>query len=291
MIDKIKNNYRFDNSIDENGKEKHLHQIFKDNEWKNLKGNTTVLKVISKPLTWWASGLACSEFGWIKELKGWDQKPTPEQVEQNKIERLTTAEKALTDIKLLDVESYLKKLDKAYKAHSVRLDKSADTGVEMHESLENYAKYCIKNNEGIPQDFPQYKLPQTKIFADWAIKNVKRFIISEGHSFHEELWVGGIGDLIYEDNEGKFVMFDFKSSKEVYMSQFLQNAGMNIMISENGVLDAEGNLIYKLERPIDYYGVFPFGAKNPEPKFYYNPDFAKEVYKSAVILDKFINLK
>lgn len=289
-MENIKNRYKFDNSINEKtGKENHLHTL----DEKPLIGNTTALKVIAKPLTWWASGLAVSEFGWIKELTAYSKpKPTEENIRDNKIKRLESAEKAHREIIGLNAEDFIKKLDKAYKAHSVKLDKTADDGTDLHSELENYVKLMITDQAGKPCKITDgHKNPKVEIFIQWALKNVKRFIISEGYSYSEKLWVGGIGDLVYEDIKGELVIMDFKSSKEVYTNQFLQNAGLDIMINENGVLDAEGNLIYKLEKPISYYGIFPFGMENPEPSFYYNPEEMKKGYEAVVVLHKLLNIK
>lgn len=281
------NKYKFDNSIDnQTGKQKHLHTL----NGQPLYGNTSVLNVISKPLTWWASGLAVAELGWQKELNAWSKpKPTKEDIERNKIERLAKAEIGLQTISKLNSEDYLKLLDKAYKAHSVKLDRSADAGIDMHEALELYSNYCIENNNGIPMLFQKYKFIQVEIFAKWAEKNVKRFIAVEGYCYSEKLWTGGIFDCLYEDSEGKFVMLDFKSSKEAYLSHFIQDAALDIEVSENGILDTEGNLIYQLEKPISYYAVLPFGAENPEPQFYYDLVGAKKGFEAALTLHKLMS--
>jgi hypothetical protein len=65
-----KNKYRF-LEIDENGQECHLHQLWSERkqDWENLTGTTTVLEVLGKPLTWWASGLAVKEFSGIEDCK------------------------------------------------------------------------------------------------------------------------------------------------------------------------------------------------------------------------------
>lgn len=128
-----------------------------------------------------------------------------------------------------------------------------------------------------------------KIFADWAVKNVKRFIASEAYCYSEALWTGGIVDLVYEDVSGKLVIMDFKSSKDAYLSQFFQDAGYDIALSENGVLDKDGNLICKLERSADAYAVFPFGMEQPEPQFHYDTKGAQEGFKAAVVLHRLLN--
>lgn len=278
--------YKFDDSLDQKGKKKHLHTL----DGKPLIGTTTALKVIAKVLTWWASGLAVAEFGWLKKLD--TRKNTKEEVGKNAADRLARAEEYQKKIAALSPEEYLKLLDKGYAAHANNLDKSADKGTDMHKELENYARACIEKNNGNPDyrakpDFEEFE--QVKIFRNWAMKNVKRFIAVEGHGYSEILWVGCIFDVLYEDMEGQLVILDHKSSKEVYMSQFLQCAGNDIQISENGVLDKDGRLVYQLEKPIEYYAVFPFGAENPEPEFYYDTEEAKEGFKAALKLNSIVN--
>lgn len=262
------NRYKF---IDE--RKEHLHTL----DGKPLKGTTTVLSVLAKVLTWWASGLAVGEFGWTN----------PKEVSGD--ERMVVATTRHAEIKELNPDEYLALLDKAYKAHSVRLSKTADAGTDMHSELEKYVKWCISNNDGIPTIAEGSAIPQVKIFADWAIKNVVKFLAAEGHGYNERLWVGGKFDLLYEDKENRLVVMDFKSKKEAYMSDFFQCAGNDLQISESGVLDKDGNELLKLQRSVAYYGIFPFGMKNPEPQFHFDVDGAKRGFEYCVGLHKLIN--
>ena len=281
------NRYKFDDSLDEKGKQKHIHTL----DDKPLKGNTTVLKELAKTLTWWASGLAVAEFGWVKELKPWDKpKPTKEAVEENKSKRLAQAANALLSVKELNPEQYLAKLDKAYKAHVEKLDKSADAGTDLHSILENYCKLMIQDQAGVPKLMNGYEHKAVEIFAEWSVKNVKRFLASEGHGYNEDLWIGGILDLLYEDKDGKLVILDFKSAKEAYMSHFFQCGACDLEISHSGVLDKDGNVLFDLKgRKVDYYAVLPFGMENPEPQFYYDTDSAKRGFEATLTINKIIN--
>lgn len=263
-----KNRYKFIES-------EHLHTL----DGRPLIGTSTALKVLAKPLTWWASGLAVAELGWMN----------PKKVDQNT--RIENVRPYLEKIKGYDPVEYLRLLDKAYKAHATILDKSAEEGTDMHAELEKYVRWCIGNHEGkIPKSM-QYlsEYPAVQIFMKWAKENVEEFLISEGHCYSETLWTGGIVDLLYKDKKGMLVVLDFKSSKEAYLSQFFQDAGYDIAISESGILDAEGNLLYKPERSVDYYGVFPFGMENPEPKFHFDTEGAREGFIASVKLHKLIN--
>lgn len=136
------NRYKFLNENDE-----HLHTL----DGKPLIGTSTALKVLAKPLTWWAAGLAVAELGWVKEVKTWDKpKPTKEDIEKNKIARLLAAELGLEKIKNMDPKEFLALLDIAYKAHSTNLKKTAGAGTDLHLELSNYVLRCIKENGGKP---------------------------------------------------------------------------------------------------------------------------------------------
>src|SRR3990167_5668757 len=110
MMEKI---YRFN-------KQEHVHELFKDGEWRALTGTSSVGSVLSKPLTWWAAGLAVKELGWTNPK------------ETNKDDRLNTATSVKEEIDQMNGEEYLALLDRAYKAHSVKLKDSAEEGVDRH---------------------------------------------------------------------------------------------------------------------------------------------------------------
>src|ERR1700691_4018829 len=119
--------YRFINE-----KREHLHTL----DGKPLVGTSTVTKVIAKPLTWWASGLAVGQLGWVKKLDPRDA--TAEEIEANSKLRMSMAIDQLDAYKTMFAPDYIKLLDKAYRAHADSLDKSADKGTDMHAELEGY---------------------------------------------------------------------------------------------------------------------------------------------------------
>jgi len=239
-------------------KKQHIHTI----DDKPLCGTSTVVGVIAKPLTWWASGLAVSKLGWLDPKKN-----TPEA-------RRIAVEARLAQIMEMSPEDYQNLLDEAYKAHSTKLKDSATAGTDLHEVLEHFVKTKeVKDEKIIP-------------FVIWANENVKRWLWSEAHCYSKELWVGGISDVGAELNDGSYVIIDFKSSKDAYQSQFIQCAGYDLQISENGWLDSNGEVLGKLDKPISQYIIVPFGAEKIEPKIRFNVEELKKGFVSAVILYK-----
>ena len=238
------NKYRF---FDED--KKHLHQLWSERkeDWENLTGCTSILDVLGKTLTWWAAELSAVEC-----LEVGEKIPTIR-------EEYTLA--ATSDNKSLAIRELEKKyplFKKARYAHSVRLDKTADAGTDLHEKLERYVKLCLISSDGKPlASAPSEKVAD---FSDWAIKNVKRFLWSEIHCFDELLFVGGITDAGAELNDGTYAIIDFKSAKEVYFNHFVQIAIYNLLIDKNGGYDKKGNKTFTLDKPITKYIVVPFGA-------------------------------
>lgn len=250
----------------------HLH-TFND---RPLIGTSSVSNVLSKPLTYWASGLACEKFGWINKKDENGKYRTKE-------ERLAKSNETRQWIAGYSEEGYLRLLDEAYSAHAQKLDSSAKDGTDLHAEVERFVKDHMAGSSG------QYD-PKINPFIGWAMKNVKKFLWSEIHCYSERLWVGGISDIGFEDNDGKCAILDVKSSKDAYLSQFWQCAGYDIQITENGGFDKDGNKIFTLEKPIDYYVIFPFGMKEPEAKTYHDVVGGKEAFEAELFLYKKLNV-
>lgn len=263
-------NYKFDS-------EKHLHTL----NTIALTGTSSVVDVLAKPLTWWASGLAVGKLGWTKATD-WKTLKTDEAKEADLKRRLEVAEPALDMIKGMDSVSYLKLLDEAYKAHSVKLDKSAKAGTDLHAELEMYVKWKMgKNLEvGTVMQFE----PKIQPFIDWADKNVKKFLWSEAHCYSEKLWCGGISDAGAELNDGTIAIIDFKSAKDAYTGHFIQCAGYAIEIEENGLFDSTGTHTKKIDGTIGALVVVPFGAKEVYPVIMRDVDAHKKAFEAAVVL-------
>jgi len=237
--------YKF---LDEKGE--HRHEL----DGKPLLGTSTVTNIIAKPLTWWASGMAVAELGWtngkIKENGRYKTIPLED--------RLEVAKPHLERLKTLDVAEYLTELDKAYRAHSSGLKKAATKGTNLHAELELY----VKEQLGIaPKRLFDTYPEQIKPFIKWAEENVEKWLLSEGHTYSERLWLGGIVDAGAVLKDGRKAIIDFKSSKDAYFNQYIQIALYDIQIGENGVFTKDSEQM--LEKfNVDTYIVIPFGAEN-----------------------------
>jgi len=249
--------YKF---IDEKGVHLHLLWSERNQDWQALTGTTTIIDVLGKPLTWWASGLAVAKLGWTNSKIKVDGKYQEVPLEK----RIEALKPVYNQIMQDDEETFLKRLDEAYKAHSVRLDESADAGTDMHAELEKYVKECIKKG-GEPLEIVVTGNEKVSDFSVWSYKNVKKFIGSEVSVFNEILFIGGIIDCVAELKDGSYAIIDFKSSKDAYFSHFVQCALYDLQLSKNGAFDEKGKKLFELKKPVSKYIVFPFGGKKLEP--------------------------
>lgn len=264
--------------IDEKGE--HLHTL----NGAPLIGTSSVGSVIAKPLTYWASGLAVMQLGVpdskvLTKVK--NKKATPEEVKA----LYASCGVFLETLRGMDIENYVKLMQKAYTAHATTLKDKAEEGTDLHAELERYVKWVMAGGTG-GNNFEERLNP----FIVWTEKNVKKFLWSEAHCFSEKMWTGGISDVGAELNDGKIIIIDFKSSKEAYLGQFWQCVGYAMQIEENGWFDKDGKLIGKLEKPIDYVCVVPFGALKVEPKFNYDMSGGKEAFLAELVLYKKLNI-
>lgn len=255
--------YRFDSKI-------HLHLL----DDKPLTGTSSVVNVLSKPLTWWSAGLAVEKFGWLNP-----KTHTAEEVKK-------ALQEGWQEVRKMDIKQYEKLLADAYKAHSVKLKDSATKGTDLHAELEKYVKWKM----GIVSTVPFPLDSRLDPFISWADKHVKKFLWSEAHCYSKGLFVGGITDAGCELTNGQIAILDFKSAKEAYDSHFIQCALYALEIEENGLWDSQGNHNKKLDRPIDVLIVVPFGANPVEPVLKYNVEDYKRGGEATVLLYRLLNM-
>ena len=231
----------------------HTHK-FND---KPLKGTTTVIKeVLPPPLAWYGSGQAVKFLGWYDRNKS-RANYLPDE------EGLPMLEESFAEIKKMTPQQFLTLLDKAYKAHNEYKKQRGEEGTNVHDDIEKLVKWAIEKNEGIiPQK--DYDIRHIAEFAKWA--EGKKFIQSEVHVYSEKLWLGGIVDLVFEEN-GDLYLGDIKTSKSFYESQFIQMGLYDVQQMENGFFNPEG---VKVGEPIKAkgYEVVRLNGKTASKRYY-----------------------
>lgn len=293
--------YKYDNEIGKNGKPKHSHllDIRDTGEFKRLTGTSSVVDVLSKVLTWWASGLAVKTLGWTDpKIKKNGKQVGLVPVE----ERVLVANRKLEAIKKMSPTEYLGLLDDAYKAHSVNLKDTAEAGTDLHAELEEFVKSKMGLNDRKRFD------PVIKPFIKWQDHAVKKYLWSEVHCFDHDLWVGGISDagcilnghiIETEDGpveipDGTLAVIDFKSAKETYTSQFIQAAGYALQIEKNGLRTKDGvQIAMPPEAKDKIFGaivIVAFGKDIVYPEVRMHAPEYKEGFKHALALYRLLGM-
>lgn len=283
--------YKFIN-VDVKGNEQHIHTY----NAVPLLGTSTITGIIPPPLAWWASGLAVKELG-IPDPKVITKIKRKTATQEEYDECMNSIAIKHAEIKNMETQGFYKLLDKAYRAHSVKLKDSAQKGTDLHAELEKFVKYAIKIQletklpmTNITQDCTNMFETQIQPFIDWSGQNIKRFLFSEIHCYSEKYWLGGIADAGAEMNDGQYAIIDFKSSKEAYQSQFWQCAGYDIQLTENGGYTKDGEKIFQLEQIFTQYIIVPFGSIPVVPVYCkYKLEDCKKAFMACVELYKCID--
>lgn len=204
--------------------ENHVHLL--DN--KKLYGTTTVIDtMMPPPLAWWASGMALAPIGWSNVRNKSHDEYLP------KGEGIKKAEAHLKGLLKLTPLRYYNLLQRLYRAHDTYKKERGKWGSKQHDKLEFLIKDAIVNHDGIAVK------GKSKIHK-WA--EGKRFIFSECHVYSEELWLGGIVDILYEQ-DGKYYLADLKTSKSLYATQVIQMGMYDEQQHQNGFWTAEGKFL------------------------------------------------
>ena len=244
-------------------KKQHLHTF----KGQPLYGTSTIVGILNKPLTWWAAGMALGELGWTN----------PKLV--SKEEGIKIAGKARKNF-FINNEKYYDWLQECYRAHDTKKKTAAVGGTDMHGELEAYVKTMIEANKGVPIRSDTDNAVGK--FSKWAVLNIEKFLFSEGHTYSETYWVGGIVDAGCKMKDGRTALIDFKSSKEPYYSQMVQVAGYALQVAERGILTATGASVLP-PTAIDEIVVVAFGSDEIKTRAAQNIKDFTEAFKGCLL--------
>ncbi len=116
-------------------------------------------------------------------------------------------------------------------AHRKKKEDAAEKGTDLHAQVEEWVKFCIETNEGVPQ-LGGMEPSTLRSFQEWAQKQDIRFIATEQRLYSKDLWVAGTCDLIFEKG-GKRFIGDIKTYKKIWdRVPLIQCAGYSIMYEE-----------------------------------------------------------
>lgn len=211
MKDKI---YRFN-------KQRHLHELLVDGEWKALTGVTTILGVLAKPM-----------------LIQWSANMAVDYIKNN-------AKNVEFGIGKIQWEELLVE---AKTAHRRKKEEAGAKGTSVHSEVENLVAGLISTNKGVLKGDESSTNPQVQHFIDWAVKNKVKFLESEKQLYSKELFLGGIVDLVLEI-DGEVWVGDIKTGSGIYPEHMAQCAGYELMIQEMGFdRPIKGHIILNLKK-------------------------------------------
>lgn len=217
----------------------HVHTL----DGRPLMGVTSVLRIIAKPfLVQWAANMACDYIRHNGDI-------IPEGY--------------------VVTEDVLKK---ASLAHRKTKEKAGDWGTEVHKAVENWIKMNIE--PVLPDD----QMLAFNNFKTWAKDNEIIFLQSEKHVYSENLWIGGVLDLVIGMGGKKYIA-DIKTSSGIFNEAFFQMGGYNLCLEEMGENgDIDGYLVINLKKD----GTIDF-------KMATDMDFNKRAFLAALDLYKLTN--
>lgn len=258
--------YRF---VDEGKKHIHELDIEGKGDYRPLYGTTTLInEVFPAPLAWYGSAKALERLGWITEKK--------EPNKERRLELLTKGHEELLRASEMNIEDYEKWLEENYRAHDEYKKSRGKAGTDAHALIETYIQTCLVSNDGKPLN---EGVPEIAMFVKWAIADVEKFIACEKYVYSKSLWVGGKTDFIFQHKNSKILVGDNKPS--IYPKHYIQTAGYGIQMKENGLFEADGTPIMKIEK-IDGYCIFDY--VKGEVKYRTDVERLESYFKLAVDL-------
>lgn len=194
------------------------HRYYADEKGKTqYTGVTTVLGVIAKPaLVGWAANQACD---YIEK-----NFPTAEQL----FEKPTI---------------FTELIKEARTAWRKKRDKAADSGTNVHETLEGMIKDAIAKDGYLPETKSEEK--QIQHFINWAVENKVKFLECEKVLYDKENFIAGTADGVLE-MDGKKYVYDIKTGKGVYQEAWWQMGAYRMMLEKMGHDNFHGSLIIHL---------------------------------------------
>ena len=157
-------------------------------------------------------------------------------------------------------------LDNAKKAHTVRLNKSADIGTLIHNWLEEYVKARLAKKPSPKKPVSKEMNNALSGFFKWAGENKVKLIASEQKIYSKKYGYAGTFDLEAMVN-GKRTIIDFKTSNAIYPEMFLQaSAYLQAKEEESGKKYNGGVSILRLSKSNKEKEITPFEVKSIDRK-------------------------
>lgn len=160
-------------------------------------------------------------------------------------------------------------IEEASKQHSIRKQKAADIGTQVHDWVEKFIKAKTKEDyPEIPKDANVYN--GVSAFLKWVDEDKVKFISSEKHIYSKKYNYAGIMDAEAVIG-GKMCVVDFKTSKGIYPEfRFQVAAYQNAVEEETGKKYAGDKVLARFGKEDGEFEVHPYGDHDKDFKGFLN---------------------
>lgn len=234
-------------------KRDHIHQKRVKGVWKNLVGVSSVVKNIT-------NFQVAAYYGARRTLMDFSYDPKEAKDE------VTAFRHVMSELLTFDDQEVAEALYDSYKAHATYSKERADLGTDRHAEVDAWIKKCIAENNGYPMPSES---PVIKKFIELTKHREPRFIASEKHGYNDELWIGGIADVIVETNIGLGI-WDNKNRPMIYGKDLIQMGGYTHLF------------------PMEFTHVMGIPLEGDEVRTFYDVPQLKKVFANQLEVYKFM---
>lgn len=192
-------------------------------------------------------------------------------------------------------------LENAKTAWKRTRDKAGDIGSIVHKLIEIYVKNKIdktefhyerakedallESNTELTEEEDKKIFPMFEQFLNWEKEENIEFLLSEQKLYSRKHWFAGTVDLVFK-KDGNIYIGDIKTSRDIYITHFIQMGGYQIMLEElNKIKYCAGYCVINIPKRIKKDGT---GTK--KVKFVSNPDVYVEAFLHCLGLYRFKGL-
>ncbi len=122
-------------------------------------------------------------------------------------------------------------------------DKAGEQGTSVHDCAE---KYILGIDFKLPEDKKVQKAFNK--FKEWWDQQNYEIVWTEKQMVCETYEFGGCPDLLVKDENGNYILIDFKTGKQIYNDTIIQLGAYSWLISENDNIQVNKGIIVRLPK-------------------------------------------
>ena len=161
----------------------------------------------------------------------------------------------VTGMKLTSEELY-PVIEEALKQHTIKKEEAASLGSMVHDFCEQFSKFKSGKSLVCPEitaDMPEGVVKGINAFLEWFMGHDVKFLESERLVFSRTNEFVGMLDAIAMV-DGKKMLIDYKTSKNVYNEHYYQVAGYKLAYEEEMGKNIEGCTILHFNKETGVFG-------------------------------------